>query len=113
MNLALLLALACVPEPTTVAGCAALGTPAEVEDCRFAMVRPLIGDSDALDDAIAGIPEAMSRDLLLLRLAIADPPRAGRLCRKVETEGAVARCQQVLGRPHLSTTRRPPREQGK
>jgi hypothetical protein len=106
---ALLLALACTPEPTTVAECAQLGTPAEVEDCRFRLVQPLVGDDKALDAALAEIDDPGSRDLLLLRLAISDPPRAGRLCRKVETEGAKARCQQVLGRPHLSTTRQAPK----
>lgn len=110
MITALLLLLACQAEPCTVAECARLGTPAEAEDCRFRLVQPLVGDDAALDAALADIPDPGSRDLLLLRLAIADPPRAGRLCKRVETEGAIARCQQVLGRPHLSTTRKPPVE---
>ncbi len=104
----LLLLLACEAEPDTVTGCARLGSQAAVEDCRFRLVEPLVGDDAALDAALADIPEPASRDLLLLRLAIADPPRAGRLCRRVETEGAETRCRQVLGRPHLSTTRKPP-----
>lgn len=108
MSLALLLLLGCAAEPETVAGCATLRDPAAVEDCRFRLVQPLVGDDDALDAALAEIPEPGSRDLLLLRLAISDPPRAGRLCKRVQTEGALARCRQVLGRPHLSTSRKPP-----
>jgi hypothetical protein len=107
---ALLLLLACEAEPVTVAECARLGSRAEIEDCRFRLVAPLVGDDQALDAALADIPDPASRDLLLLRLAIADPPRAGRLCKRVETDGAETRCRQVLGRPHLSTTRRPPAE---
>ena len=104
----LLLGLACTDEPTTVTGCSALDSPAEREDCRFALVKPLVDDRGALDSALDEIADVRSRDLLLLRLAIADPARAGRLCGRVETTGAQARCTQVLGRPHLSTTRRPP-----
>ena len=104
----LLLLLGCQPEPQSLAECPRLGNAGEVEDCRFEMVQPLVGDEDALDSALGIIDDPGSRDLLLLRLAIADPQRAGRLCRRVETAGARERCRQVLGRPHLSTTRRPP-----
>lgn len=104
----LLLLIACDAAPDTVAECPRLGSQPAVEDCRFRLVEPLVGDDAALDAALADIPEPASRDLLLLRLAIADPPRAGRLCRRVETEGAETRCKQVLGRPHLSTARKPP-----
>jgi hypothetical protein len=105
-----LLLLACQGEPVTVAECATLSRPAEVEDCRLRLVQPLIDDDDALDAALAEIDDPGSRDLLLLRLAISDPPRAARLCRRVQTEGAKERCRQVLGRPHLQTTRRPPKD---
>ena len=106
----LLLAIvgACTAEPTTLAECTRRDSPAAVEDCRFEKVKPLIADDDALDAALDTIEDPGSRDLLLLRLAISDPQRAGRLCRRVETPGATERCRQVLGRPHLSTTRRAP-----
>jgi hypothetical protein len=105
-----LLILACQGEPVTVAECASLSPPAEVEDCRLRLVQPIIDDDAALDAALTQIDDPGSRDLLLLRLAISDPPRAARLCRRVETEGAQARCRQVLGRPHLQTTRRAPKD---
>ncbi len=104
----LALLVACQGEPETVAECARLRTEAAVEDCRLRLIKPLVDDPAALDAALADIDDPRSRDLVLLRLAIDDPQRAGRLCEKVETEGAQDRCRQVLGRPHLRTTRRPP-----
>ena len=105
-----LLLLACQSEPANVGECVALAPPTAVEDCRLRLVQPLIDDDAALDAALAEIEDLGSRDLLLLRLAISDPPRAARLCRRVVTDGAKERCRQVLGRPHLQTTRRAPRD---
>ena len=106
----LLLALACgTPEPAALADCAALSDPAEREACHFRFIAPLVGDDAALDAALASLDDPGSRDLVLLRLAIANPKEAAGLCRKVTTEGAKARCRQVLGRPHLQSTRRPPK----
>ena len=69
-----------------------------------------MGDTKALDAALADIAEPESRDLLLLRLAIAEPQKAGRLCERVTTPGADEKCRQVLGRPHLQTTPKPPKD---
>jgi len=99
------------PEPTQLADCAGLPDAAAQEACRYRFIEPLLDDPSALDAALATIDDPGSRDLVLLRLAIADPRRAAGLCRRVTTEGAQARCRQVLGRPHLQSTRRPPEPQ--
>lgn len=113
----LLLALvsACAGEPDTVAGCAALSDAAAQEDCRYRLVAPLVGDAAKLTAALAEVRASaspQSHDLLLLRLAIDAPAQAGALCQQVQTDGAREKCQQVLGRPHLGTTRRPPTADG-
>lgn len=110
--LALGLALASCAQPTTVAGCGDLGDAAEREDCRWRLVEPLAGDDAALAAALAEVTPAESRDLLLLRLSIAHPTRAGAFCRQVTTPGAQEKCKQVLGRPHLGTAPRNPRPPG-
>ena len=115
----LLFALLGCSEPKTLADCAGVRDAAEREECRFQMVRPLLPDPNdpkpdykalkkGLDAALAAIDDPRSRDLLLLRLAIASPSTAGFLCNKVETDGARQKCQQVLGRPHLGTVRKAP-----
>ena len=107
----LLLALACGGQPQTLADCARLGDPSEAEECRYTLVSPLVGDKKALAAALSEVEAtagAQSHDLLVLRLAIAEPSRAGALCAEAKTEGAQEKCRQVLGRPHLGTTRRAP-----
>lgn len=114
----LLLLLAC-SDPKTVAECAGLRDETAREECRFKLLEPLLPDPNhpapdrkafqsALDEALGDIDDPRSRDLLLLRLAIASPSTAGFLCTKVQTEGARLRCQQVLGRPHLGTVPKAP-----
>lgn len=114
----LALLLAC-SRPQTVAECASLRGEADREECRFQLLEPLLPQATGkaaerkafvatLDQALSDIPDPRSRDLLLLRLAIASPAAGGLLCTKVETQGARARCQQVLGRPHLGTTPKAP-----
>ncbi len=105
--LSLLLA-GCTTEPASFADCADVADLTAREDCRLQFARQLLDDPTALDAAIDSVPEADSRDLLLLRLAVAEPTRASRLCERVVGAGAVEKCRQVLGRPHLSTTPRPP-----
>ena len=111
----LLLLAACEGAPDSVEGCAALGDPAAQEDCRYRLVGPLVGDAGGLSAALATVKATaspQSHDLLLLRLAIDAPAQAGALCQQVQTDGAREKCQQVLGRPHLGTTRRPPTADG-
>ena len=105
-----LLLAACTPTPTTVAGCAELGSPGEIEECRYRLVAPLVDEPAAFEAALGQIESPESRDLLLLRLAIPHPNRAARLCQLTSTAGAKEKCKQVLGRPHLQSTPRPPRE---
>ena len=98
----LLLALAaCATEPRRIEDCGRLRGTAAVENCRWRFVEPVADDPEALRAALAAIPEAASRDLVRLRLAIEHPDRAAGACREVETPGARERCEQELGRPHL------------
>ncbi|MEL6345509.1 MAG: hypothetical protein AAFV53_20540 [Myxococcota bacterium] len=102
----LTLALGCTPSPETLADCAALAEGPR-EECRFTMVEPMLSDMAAVEQAVKTIPESLSRDVLLYRLAVAHPDRASHLCRMTETAGIQEKCRQVLGRPHLSTRPRP------
>jgi len=108
----LLLVLAgCAQAPTRFEECAALSDVTAREDCRLDFARQLLDDPGALQAAIDSVEPADSRDLLLLRLAVAEPARAGWLCTRVQGAGAQEKCRQVLGRPHLSTTPQAPRPQ--
>lgn len=106
---ALLLVAGCSTAPASLADCSLVDDPAEREACHYTFIQPLLADPPALDAALAGIEDSASRDLLLLRLAIADPKRAAALCTRVASAGAKERCRQVLGRPHLQSVRRPPK----
>lgn len=104
----LVVLLACGSPPQTMADCASLD-PTAREDCRLSFARDLLDEPEALRAAIAAIPEPESRDVLLLRLAVAEPARAGAFCADAASEAAREKCRQVLGRPHLSTTPQAPR----
>jgi len=101
------------PTPTTIGECGRLSDPAAVETCRYEMLLPTVSagrlDTEALDAGLAEVGDDTSRDLVLLRLAIAAPKQAQALCQRVRTDGAKEKCRQVLGRPHLGTERRAPR----
>ena len=108
-----LVALACgASTPSTIGECSALSSATERETCRYTMLKPTVAgsriDGDTLDQGLVEISDETSRDLVLLRLAIAAPRHAAELCRRVHTAGAEEKCQQVLGRPHLGTQRRAP-----
>lgn len=111
-----LLALLAGCAPESVADCAGIGDVARRETCRYEQTQKLAlpdGPTGQLDkaglkQAMSQIDDATSRDLILLRLAILAPTEAMGLCREVSTDGAREKCQQVLGRPHLGTTRKPP-----
>ena len=51
-----------------------------------------------------------TQDLLLLTLAIRNPSEAGKFCKKVSTESAKEKCQQVIGRPHLQLSKPQPND---
>ena len=66
--------------------------------------RPLLGDWKAFDEQLDVEKKTLDSttiDLLLLDLAVQEPIFAFELCKKVQTEQAKEKCQQVIGRPHL------------
>lgn len=88
------------PAPETVADCVALEGVA-VEDCRFEFAKRAGTDPRALERVIAEIPEPLSKDLVLVRLAFDAPGSSARFCAGVTTDVGRQRCQQITGRPHL------------
>lgn len=95
--------LAACAQPTVLAGCDRLSGVTAREDCRLRILKPVFdgGQQGAFDAALRELEDPVSRDLVRLRLAVANPADAGRLCHQVETRGAQEKCRQVLGRPHL------------
>ena len=89
--------------------CASLSDPVARENCQFELVSAFYDQGDeAWKQALADVDSPASRDLIRLRLAVQDPSRAPLICHDVETREAQAKCQQVVGRPHLMSP-----EQGK
>jgi hypothetical protein len=96
-------------------GCGSSGDPCQGErdevareNCQLERVSALFEAGDpGWEAALASIAKPASRDLVRLRLAILDPQRGPTLCAGVETDDAKARCQQVVGRPHLASPPRP------
>lgn len=78
-------------------------------DCRFerALQALAAGDEVGMRAEIEAVKDPLQQDLLRLRVATAEPSRAGALCAEVSTPFAQEKCQQVLGRPHLQGTPRP------
>jgi len=91
---------AAAPSPESVADCAALDGVA-AEDCRFAFAKRAAQDPRALEQVLAAIPEPLSKDLVLVRLAFDAPGSSARFCAAVTTDVGRQRCQQITGRPHL------------
>ena len=92
--------------------CAGLGDEIERENCQLERVSTLFQAGDARwKEQLSAIPSATSRDLVRLRLAILEPQQGPVFCAEVETADARARCQQVVGRPHLSSPPRPPSQE--
>jgi len=61
------------------------------------------GDMAAVDAEIAALGDPLSQDMLRVRLAAVEPQKGAHFCAAVTTEYAKAKCQQVLGRPHLQS----------
>jgi hypothetical protein len=91
------------PEPQDIVACATLPTQTAIEDCRYRLAAPHLTDPAALRADLAQIADPISHDLLLQRLSVNHPAQAGALCRQMKTEQGRQKCQQVIGRPHLST----------
>ena len=66
---------------------------------------PLLGDWEQFDEQLQTIDDPVSRDLLLLQLAVQKPRHSTELCKRVQTSGAEEKCRQVIGRPHLTIPR--------
>ncbi len=75
-------------------------------DCAYPMVEAHLEDDEALSTALDTLSAKEDRDMILYRLAFNHPTEAPRLCKKVQTEAFVEKCKQVMGRPHLGTTRK-------
>ncbi len=103
----LALLLACGGKPATLEDCAGVRDAVAREDCYLSMLHEVFerGDDQAFLQGLSRVEDPISRDLVRLRLAVESPDRAGWLCEGVETENARAKCQQVLGRPHLRAPR--------
>ncbi len=104
----LLLILGCTPAPVSLEDCAALPDTTAREDCRLSFIAPLSGDDQALSAALESIDDPQSRDLLRYRLAVSDPVQHSRQCEAVQAAALQEKCRQVVGRPHLSSTRKRP-----
>lgn len=83
-----------------IAGCASLDGTA-LEDCRFEEVKKVAADPAALQATLDAIPDPISKDLALVRLAFDTPSSSAELCARVTTPIGKQRCQQIIGRPHL------------
>ncbi len=76
-------------------------------------------DEDTLQQ-LASSPEQLERftntlpaeqqDLLLLTLAVRNPQKANTFCKKVRSQTAKEKCQQVIGRPHLQLSEPQPND---
>jgi len=103
-SMALLLACSNSGEP-----CADIRDEVARENCQFERISALFEAGDpGWEAALQAVPSPSSRDLVRLRLAILDPQKGPAICSAVETDDARARCQQVVGRPHLASPPRPP-----
>ena len=89
-------------EPQKMEDCVRVKDATERETCRFEFAQTLIKDKPALEKSLQSIEDVASADLLRLRLAVHHPMASGWLCAGVKTDVARRKCDQVLGRPHLS-----------
>ena len=96
----LLMACSGASPPTHIGECTRLSSASAVETCRYEMLQPTVAqprmDADALDAGLREVDDDISRDLVLLRLAIAAPKHAGALCQRVRTQGAAEKWRTVL-----------------
>ena len=66
---------------------------------------PLLGNWDEFDAQLNQVSDPMTRDVLLIQLAVQNLQYSNILCQKVETHGAKEKCQKVIERPHLTAPR--------
>jgi len=103
-----LILTSCQSPPEDLADCAVLSSPTAREECRYEMVAPLADDPRVFEAALEQIEAPYSRDLIRYRLAFQDPQKYSRLCKDVEEPSLHEKCRQIIGRPHLSSTRKKP-----
>ena len=65
----------------------------------------LLGSWDAFDQQLKQQEDPKTRDLILLKLVVNNAEFAPQLCKRLRSEGALEKCQQVAGRPHLKDAR--------
>ena len=90
----------------TVSDCSTVADWQDRLDCAYGQAEPLV-ETDELEAKLSTLEATEDRDMVLYRLAVNHPQQASRLCQMVTTRAFVEKCQQVVGRPHLSTTPRP------
>lgn len=103
-----LLWLACTPSDP-MARCDGIGNDDAREDCRLAVLWRLAdaGDMPGVETELTKVADPAARDLARVRLAKAFPSHADRLCAPVVDPAFKEKCQQVAGRPHLSSPKPP------
>ena len=93
-----------VENPTSMDQCSELKATQARQDCAYAFLDERRDDAEVIQEAVAQLPEAIDRDMVLYRLAFNYPSIANRFCDRVTTEAFIEKCTQVMGRPHLSST---------
>jgi hypothetical protein len=113
---------ACSSEESASDQIAADGDCASIEDwqnrldCAYSSAEAHVDEDEALITALQTLSSKEDQDMILYRLAFNYPSEAPRLCKMVKTRAFEEKCQQVMGRPHLGTTRKakvaPPEHRG-
>ena len=62
---------------------------------------PMLNNPKALEVELQKLSSPVEKDLVLLQLAVRQPKYARMLCKKIQTDNAKEKCQQIIGRPHL------------
>jgi len=75
-------------------------------DCAYSLAEQHLDEPEALARELQTIDDAEDRDMILYRLAFNHPTEASRLCQQVKTRAFTEKCTQVMGRPHLGTSRK-------
>jgi hypothetical protein len=85
-------------------------------DCAYSLAEQHLDDPEALASELQTLDDAEDQDMILYRLAFNHPTEAPRLCKQVKTRAFTEKCKQVMGRPHLGTSRKakaaPPEHRG-
>lgn len=91
-------------ERRTMADCEGLASPEASHSCRQAVLAALPPQPEAVERALAECGDPATRDLLRLKLVVADPASSVSVCPTVEGEQARRWCADLQGRAHLWRT---------